>query len=254
MADGNARGVPREPQPPLGRRDNYRGHVPPFDSATFTHRVPTSILSAFDAVWDSLGCSGAWWTGMERLAIAEVVRRTRPRSLDIPVAQLSDLSQAPDPVLSPVTTEVARRVVTDPGRITPDWARQAVELLGPGRYAELVAVIVLLVPVDLFCTLLESPLAPLPVPKIGEPSREVPDGLGAGGAFVPWKVDGWMGPNVARALSYVPIDNQIRMQLVASMYAGNDDFLSLVWEHRALARSQVELLAARTSALNECFY
>ena len=144
--------------------------------------------------------------------------------------------------------------MTDAGRITPEWAQQAVELLGPGRYTELVAVIVLVVPIDLFCALLGRSLAPLPVPEIGEPSREIPTGLGEGGAFVPWMVDGWVGPNVARALSYVPGDNQTRMQLVSSMYASNDDFLSLVWKHRALARSQVKLLAARTSALNECFY
>ena len=78
--------------------------------------------------------------------------------------------------------------------------------------------------------------------------------MGDGGAFVPWKIDEWVGPNVARALSYVPADNQIRMQLVASMYTGGEDFMSLIWEHRSLTRPQVELLAARTSSLNECFY
>jgi AhpD family alkylhydroperoxidase len=27
-----------------------------------------------------------------------------------------------------------------------------------------------------------------------------------------------------------------------------------VWQHRPLSRPQVELIAARTSAINECFY
>jgi len=41
--------------------------------------------------------------------------------------------------------------------------------------------------------------------------------------------------------------------LVGRMYSG-DAFGDLIWNHRALDRPQVELLAARTSALNECFY
>ena len=236
------------------RSGKYRDPVPLFDPSTFSHQVPAPILSAFDTVWAGLSCPGAWWTGEERLAIAEVARGARPRLLGEPVPPLSDLDDQPDPVLSPVAAEIARRVAAETGRITPDWAQHAVELLGPGRYAELVAVIVVLMPVDLLCVLLERPLQVFSKAEPGEPSRMIPAGLEEGGAFVPWKVDGWVGPNVARALSYVPTDNKTRMDLVASMYAGGEEFVSLVWEHRALARPQVELLAARTSALNECFY
>jgi hypothetical protein len=37
------------------------------------------------------------------------------------------------------------------------------------------------------------------------------------------------------------------------MYASGDEFWNLTWD-RPLSRPQVELVAARTSALNECFY
>jgi hypothetical protein len=60
------------------------------------------------------------------------------------------------------------------------------------------------------------------------------------------------GPNVGRALSLVPRDNQSFFALVGSMYALRD-FQDLVWD-RPLSRPQVELVAARVSALNECFY
>jgi len=43
------------------------------------------------------------------------------------------------------------------------------------------------------------------------------------------------------------------MMLVFAMYSGHQ-FNEMVWADRALTRPQVELLAARTSALNECFY
>jgi hypothetical protein len=41
--------------------------------------------------------------------------------------------------------------------------------------------------------------------------------------------------------------------LVASLYSVSD-FAMLVWEDRPLARPQVELVASRVSAVNECFY
>jgi predicted ATPase len=43
------------------------------------------------------------------------------------------------------------------------------------------------------------------------------------------------------------------MGIVTSMYSGRH-FGEMVWRHRALSRPQVELIAARTSAVNECFY
>ena len=49
-------------------------------------------------------------------------------------------------------------------------------------------------------------------------------------------------------------DDHLRwMMLVFAMYAG-EGFDEMVWDDHALSRPQVELLAARTSALNECFY
>ena len=48
-------------------------------------------------------------------------------------------------------------------------------------------------------------------------------------------------------------DNARRMLLVRSMYSGTD-FNQMIWTHRNLSRQQIELVAARTSAINECFY
>ncbi|MEE2768491.1 MAG: hypothetical protein VX833_04690 [Actinomycetota bacterium] len=228
--------------------------MPPFDNSTFAYPVPEPILTAFDDVWTGLGQPGDWWSGAERIAIAGVARRAESRSHGEQIPTLAELDSTPNPVISPLATEIAHRVTAEPGRITPEWGHEAVRLLGPGRYAELVAVIVLLVPVDRMCTLLGRPLEELPTPEDGVPSERIPSGLGDGGAFVPWAVDGWVGPNVARALSYVPGDNRRRMELVSAMYADSDEFVSLMWDHRSLSRPQVELLAARTSSLNECFY
>ena len=225
-----------------------------FGADTFPRPVDPAILSAFEAVWEGLAVAGTWWTATERVAIVAATRR----SLRLPlgetapdIAVLSDLV-GPDG-LSPLTREVVRRLAVDAGRITREWATAAIGRMGHGHYVETVALVVQTVPIDLLCDLLGRPRQALPVPGKGEPSRVVPDGLGQEGAFVPWAVDGWSGPNVARALSFVPEDNSRRMRIVMSMYSGRH-FEEMVWSHRALSRPQVELVAARTSAVNECFY
>ena len=67
-------------------------------------------------------------------------------------------------------------------------------------------------------------------------------------------VDPWAGPNVSRALSLVPSANQLFMANVRSMYSSSGGgFDDMVWEG-PLSRPQAELLAARVSSINECFY
>ena len=67
-------------------------------------------------------------------------------------------------------------------------------------------------------------------------------------------VDPWSGPNVSRALSLVPAANRLFMTNVSSMYRGSaGGFEDMVWQG-PLSRPQAELLAARVSSINECFY
>jgi len=228
--------------------------VAEFATDTFPRPVNPSILSAFEAVWNGLAVAGTWWTATERVAIVAATRRSLPLPLGEAAPDTAGLSDAIGPDgLSPLTHEVVRRLAFDAGRITREWATAVIERMGLGYYVETVALVVQTVPIDLLCDLLGRPRQDLPVPRTGEPSRVVPDGLGQEGAFVPWAVDGWLGPNVVRALSFVPEDNSRHLGIVMSMYSGQH-FEEMVWRHRALSRPQVELVAARTSAVNECFY
>ena len=56
-----------------------------------------------------------------------------------------------------------------------------------------------------------------------------------------------------RQLSLSGEDNRRRLNVVRAMYSGTS-FDQMVWTDRDLSRPQIELVAARTSALNECFY
>ena len=97
----------------------------------------------------------------------------------------------------------------------------------------------------------DSRAEPVAEPEAGEPSRIEAQNVGEAGAWVDMTVP-YQGANVARALSLVPNDQAAFMGLVGTMYAFTD-FAQLIWD-RPLTRPQVELVAARVSAVNECFY
>ena len=226
-----------------------------FNSETFDHDIPDALLDAFNACWERMAEPGEWWTGKERIAILEEVRKDRDEGHPKVRSSLADLSNTPSPVISPLTSEIVRMVTSNAAEIDDKWAKEAISLIGEGKYSELVSLVVNIVPIDIFCLLLGRPVVSLPVPKGGKPAGKIPEGLSDGGAFVRWKTENWVGPNVARALSFVPKDNEIRMKLVGSMYAGSEKFISMVWdENEPLDRAQVEIIAARTSSINECFY
>ena len=226
-----------------------------FNKETFDQNVPEAMIESFNACWERIAEPGEWWTGKERIAIVEEVRKARDNAPSKNVQSLSDLSIGASPVISPLVTEIVWKVTNNAHEIEEKWAKEAIALIGEGKYSELVSLVVNIVPVDIFCLLLGRPVVSLPVPKNGKPTKSVPEGLSDGGAFLPWHTENWVGPNVARALSFVPKDNALRMKLVESMYAGADKFISMIWDdNEPLSRSQVEIIAARTSSINECFY
>jgi hypothetical protein len=61
-------------------------------------------------------------------------------------------------------------------------------------------------------------------------------------------------PNVARALSLVPGEVRQLKELSEAHYLRIDDVIDPRARMRELSRPQMELVAGRVSALNECFY
>jgi alkylhydroperoxidase family enzyme len=210
--------------------------------------VRDNLLQAQRAAWEALAGPGSWWSGAERVALARQLRAARsmrgkpPRLRGDPAADS----------LPAAARAAVWRIALDPHQLDRDWYRETAAALGEERYVELVSVVVSMTAIDVFAEALGTGLEPLPEPRPGEPSRQRPAGVGEEGAWVPMASD-WRGPNVGRALSLVPNGNQMFMSLVFTMYAGSQ-FAELVWKDRPLSRPQVELVAARVSALNECFY
>jgi hypothetical protein len=109
-------------------------------------------------------------------------------------------------------------------------------------------------------------LEPLPRPEPGEPSRRRPEGVAPEDAWVPMIRperlaeterglfgSSAMSANVIRAMSLVPDAVRELLSLSAAHYLAIENMQSME-TNRALDRAQMELLAGRVSALNECFY
>jgi len=233
--------------------------VAPFDPDSFGPPVAEPVLDSFRQTWARLGRPGRWWTGAQRLAIADCARHAPRRRLGDPHPSLADLDAEHDRDLSPLVRGVIERVATESFRLDRAWFDAVVARFdsaygprGEARYAELVALVVQVVPIDHLCRVLGRPLEPFPDAEPGDPSQLWPDDVGDDGAWLPLSPPGM--PNVARALGVVPEDNTTWLWQVMALYAGIDEMLHQTWDHRVLSRPQVELVAARTSALNECFY
>ncbi len=222
----------------------------PIDYSASGLEIREEIGAAHEAALDRFAGAGSWWSGAQRIALIEAAREARAQRLTPPWQR-----EAASPPAVPVPAEaleVARTVAADAHRVDRDVCRGRVAELGDAAYVEIVALVACVSAMDAFCEAIGVDPPALPEPRPGEPDRQRPEGVGDIGAFVDAAL-GVPGPNVGRALSLAPLENATFFRLVGAMYA-LEDFGAMVWEERPLSRPQVELVAARVSALNECFY
>ena len=221
-----------------------------WDPEHFPLPIRADLTTALAKSWRDIGRPGTWWTGAERVAIAKIAREQRAQRAKAP--WLREASTDLSAELPPLAVQAASRIAADPHHLDREWAESVIAEIGDTHYVEIASIVVTVNAADAFCEAIGVEWEPLPEPEEGEPSRQRPEGVGATGAWVPALVD-FPGPNVARAMSLVPEGVATFFRLVSTMYAG-EDFAQMVWTHRPLARPQVELIAARVSAVNECFY
>ena len=243
-----------------------------FDYSNAPVCVRGDIVAAQQKTWQGIGQPGTWWTGAQRVAIVSEVRnapscklcRSRKEALS-PFSIKGVHESTAD--LPAVAIDVIHRVVTDPGRLTRSWYESALdEGLTDAEYVEVAIVSVLTVAVDTFARAIGSPLWALPEPKDGEPTRVRPEGLIDEGAYVPTIPSGNAGPaeadlrdtfsaDIYRSISLVPDQARLFYALQHTHYLLLPDIrLANSNGGRAISRPQIELIAARVSALNGCFF
>jgi alkylhydroperoxidase family enzyme len=243
-----------------------------FDYSAAGVPIRDDLRNAHRFIWAHLRSPGTWWTGRQRVAIAVESRnatsctlcRDRKAALSPNAVQghHDSLGQLPDNVV-----EAIHRIRTDPARLSKAWFDRLIASgLEETQYVELVGVITLLAGVDYFARALGIAPFPLPEPLAGEPSRHRPASAKLGTGWVPMIApedgDGPEAdlygntpfvPNIMRALSLVP-DEARALQRSSNAHYVPVAQIGDPTARKSLDRMQIELLAARVSALNECFY
>jgi len=242
------------------------------DDAVTDLPARAGLLAAIEAAWARIAEPGTWWSGVERIAIVAEARaagecalcRRRKAALS-PYAEAG--SHGSTSLLPEPAVEAIHRLATDAGRITEAWARSLCDgTLGEARYVEIVSLVAIVTALDTFEHALGRPRRPLPVAKAGAPTRRRPAAARRGLAWVatlapedaaagdpnPYPVHG--DKNIHRALSLVPAEVFNFFDLDVELYLKDHEIRDFAREHRAITHAQIELIAARASALNRCFY
>ena len=234
------------------------------------YAVSEAFGAAHASFWRRLASPGEWWSGAERVKIAEEVRAASacrlcherqaalsPNAVDGGHDAATNL---PDDAI-----DVIHRIVTDPGRLSRKWFDQvSAGELTDAHYVEILGILVAMVSIDSFCRGVGFTQHPLPTASAGEPDGHRPAGAAMEAAWVPMiKEDKALGPeadlyggaarmpNVLRAMSLVPEAVITLRELSGAHYPGGP---SIDVDGSVLTRPQMELLAARVSAIRECFY
>lgn len=235
----------------------------PLSYASSAHRVRSDLEETHQRVWESLAKPGTWWSAAERIQIAREARAARAAD-----GLATPPPGPPTATLPSAASEVAQRVGGAPKSIDRAWFEGMVPAaLADTHYVEAVGVVVRTVSVDVFCRALGVPVHEYPEPEAGEPSRERPATAVVDEAWVPMIPNGAAGgeeakatfggtnANVIRALSLVPAEVRGISDVGNHQYLRDRQVLDAKHDPgRAISRAQIELVAGRISAINECFY
>jgi alkylhydroperoxidase family enzyme len=231
--------------------------------------IRDDLRAAHERMLDYIVRPGSCFTGAERVAIAGEGR----------LAETCTLCQSRKEALSPehvagehattgalpaAVVDLIHRVRSDPGRVSRRVFEAAMERgMSEGEYVEAVGITAFTAGLDYQCRGLGIPYFELPDPVDGEPSGHLSANTTDGIAFVPLLLpeqaagddadiygESEFVPNIVRALSLVP-DHVRQLRAWSNVHYVDLGDMSA---RRAIDRAQIELVAARVSALNQCFY
>lgn len=233
--------------------------------------VRADLVAAHGRAWARIAGPGRWWTGAERVAIVAEARHAKACALckrrkealsPAAIAGAHDtLGKLPE-----AAVEAIHRIVTDPGRLSEAWFKRVIARgLEEEKYVELVSMVAHITAIDTFARGIDVPLAALPEPRPGAPSRRRPAGAKKHKFWVanimpgdhdPEDADYFVGrtAHIRLALTLVPDEARAWFDVVDAQYLSGRMMVDWHGRHRAIDRAQIELVAARVSALNQCTY
>ncbi len=222
--------------------------------------LSTTLKHAHAQSWQTIAGPGDFFTGVERIAMVRAARE----AVTCPLCSDRKAALSPNAVqgahdnstdLDAPIVDMIHRLRSDPGRLTKSWFEGLTSNLSKQQYVEVVAVVASAVIIDTLHNALGLGLPKLPTPKPGRPTRNYNHSAIEAGAWVPildaptTMADTGLPqvPNIARALGLVPSALDLFFATFRPHYALKDIPLSI-------SQGQAEFVAARVSAINECFY
>ncbi len=188
--------------------------------------------------WRRLAQPGTWWTGAERIAIAAEARLA---TKGLPATGSHSFA----------ATDAARTVATNAAAIRPEtiaaWVHGG---LDPFSYVEIVGLVSIVTALDVAAFGLGRAEEPLPQAVPGEPSRRIPAGAEVSDGWVPTVGPAW----APESLSAVTDERDAMSDTHGPLYLTMEQMFDLQITRNGMTRPQMELVAARTSMLNDCFY
>ncbi len=232
---------------------------------------PFSIRSDLDVVHagtlKSFTLPGTWFNAKERREIVALARRARA-ALGFEVVGFVDEVQ--NVALPSGAVELIDIVSCESEKIGNSFYQNALSKgLTAEQYVEIVGLVTRASSIDTFSRALGLSMSLLAPAKEGEPSKRTPKAAVMDHAWVPTIPGGAKGgedaaalygdedfvPNILSALSLVPGEASSVMELGQVQYLSMNDFQNFKFcRDEQFDRSQLELVAARISALNNCFY
>lgn len=231
------------------------------------HLVRDELSEAHAATFEHFAQAGTWGTAAQRLA---VISQARQAGIDAGLLEApEDGGAEPTVELPEDVRQIIRTLAVDcKGFDQAVYERARAAGLSDPEYAELVAIVSFVVNLDVFARGIGVPLRPFLEPRAGNPSREVPDEAELELAFVPTIPNvpdcgefgtalygGHFKPYIMRGLSLVPHEYHTHVALEQVQYNPLPKVPVVEYcHHDGLTRPQVEIVAGRVSAINDCFY
>ena len=234
--------------------------------------IRDDLTAAHAHAWDSMSKAGTWLTAERRVAVAAEVRQAKACAF----CQLQKEALTPNSVTGTHTSlglltdgevEAIHRIVTDPGRLSESWYRSIIAKgVKQEEYIEIAGLVAVTVMADTFAFGIGVEETPLPAPQGGCPSNYQAPGAKKEAAWVPIiepedavESDGALYPSnkvgyIHRALSAVPETKRDYWRMAEAHYLPGASVYDFSTDARAISRPQIELIAARVSALHQCLY
>lgn len=200
--------------------------------------------------------TGSWWSAADRNVIVEETRsapncklcldRKAALSREAVTGEHDNTGRLP-----PIAVEVIHAVRNDSGRLTRRWFDHIVGMgMQEEAYVELVAIVASAVIIDTYTQATSGEFLALNEPARGFPDFQKSDDVVDVGAWLPLAERGLTGStaHITRSLGLVPSALALFFDTFEPSYYMRQG------KEFSLDHDQVELVASRVSAVNQCFY